>query len=156
MNFSDITDITQLIYELDNLSTNDLNYEWDCLVENYSKLKYLENIDYELIGSTKLMDSLRRFMEQIDKVSQHYLREILWEESLLEIEKYLSYSLNHNNPITKLKYVIKAYELLVPVVEKIREQKCVQQIEDHEFIQTFSIINPNGSRNTWNNKRRFY
>jgi hypothetical protein len=137
MNFSKITDIAALIYELDNLSTNDFNYEWDCLVENYSKLKYLDSIDYELIGSTKLMDSLRRFMEQIDKVSQHYLREILWEEYLLEIKKYLSDSLNHNNPMTKLKCVVKAYELLVPVVEEIREQKCVQQIEDDEFIQTF-------------------
>lgn len=156
MNFSDITDITQLIFQLDNLSTNDFNHEWDCLVENYSKLKYLESIDYELIGSIKLMDSLRRFMEQIDKVSQHYLREILWEEYLLEIKKYLSDSLNYNNPIIKLKYVVKAYELLVPVVEKIREQKCVQQIEDDEFIQTFSIISPTGSRNTWNNKRRTY
>jgi len=148
MNFSNITDIAALIYELDNLSTNDFNHEWDCLVENYSKLKYLDSIDYELIGSIKLMDSLRRFMEQIDKVSQHYLREILWEEYLLEIKKYLSDSLNYNNPITKLKYVVKAYELLVPVVEEIREQKCVQQIDDDEFIQTFSIINPNGSRNT--------
>ena len=144
----DITDIAALIYELDNLSTNDFNHEWDCLVENYSKLKYLDSIDYELIGSTKLMDSLRRFMEQIDKVSQHYLREILWEEYLLEIKKYLSDSLNHNNPMTKLKCVVKAYELLVPVVEEIREQKCVQYIEDDDFIQTFSIINPNGSRNT--------
>ena len=133
----DITDIAALIYELDNLSTNDFNHEWDCLVENYSKLKYLESIDYELIGSIKLMDSLRRFMEQIDKVSQHYLREILWEEYLLEIKKYLSDSLNYNNPITKLKYVVKAYELLVPIVEEIREQKCVQQIDDDEFIQTF-------------------
>jgi len=139
MNFSKITDIAALIYELDNLSTNDFNYEWDCLVENYSKLKYLDSIDYELIGSTKLMDSLRRFMEQIDKVSQHYLREILWEEYLLEIKKYLSDSLNHNNPMTKLKCVVKAYELLVPVVEEIREQKCVQYIEDNEFIQTFSM-----------------
>ena len=136
MNF---TDITQLIFQLDNLSTNEFNHEWDCLVENYSKLKYLDSIDYELIGSIKLMDSLRRFMEQIDKVSQHYLREILWEESLIPIKKYLSDSLNHNNPITKLKCVIKAYELLIPVVEKIREQKCVQQIEDDEFIQTFSM-----------------
>jgi hypothetical protein len=147
MNFSDITDITQLIFQLDNLSTNDFNHEWDCLVENYSKLKFLESIDYELIGSIKLMDSLRRFMEQIDKVSQHYLREILWEEYLLEIKKYLSDSLNHNNPITKLKYVVKAYELLVPIVEEIREQKCVRQIEDDDFIQTFSM-------NTWNKKRR--
>ena len=137
MNFSDITDIDVLIYQLDNLSTNDLNHEWDCLVENYSKLKYLDSIDYELIGSIKLMDSLRRFMEQIDKVSQHYLREILWEEYLLEIKKYLSDSLNHNNPIIKLKYVVKAYELLVPVVEEIREQKYVEQIEDKDFIQTF-------------------
>jgi hypothetical protein len=134
MNF---TDITQLIFQLDNLSTNEFNHEWDCLVENYSKLKFLDSIDYELIGSTKLMDSLRRFMEQIDKVSQHYLREILWEESLIPIKKYLSDSLNHNNPITKLKYVVKAYELLVPIVEEIREQKCVRQIEDDDFIQTF-------------------
>jgi len=137
MNFSDITDISALIYELDNLSTNDFNHEWDCLVENYSKLKYLESIEYEIMRNDTLIKSLTRFMEQIDKVSQHYLREILWEESLIPIKKYLSDSLNYNNPITKLKYVIKAYELIVPIVEEIREQKCVQYIEDDEFIQTF-------------------
>jgi hypothetical protein len=129
--------ISELIFELDNLSTTDFNHEWDCLVDNYSKLKYLETIHYEILINDTLIKSLTRFMEQMDKVSQHYLKEILWEKSLIPIKKNLANSLNNNNPIVKLNYLIKAYDLLVPVVEDIRKQKCVQQIEDDEFIQTF-------------------
>ena len=129
--------ISELIFQLDNLSTNDLNHEWDCLVDNYSKLKYLETIHYEILINDTLIKSLTRFMEQMDKVSQHYLKEILWEKWLIPIKKNLSNSLNNNDPIVKLNYLVKAYDLLVPVVEDIREQKCVQQIEDDEFIQTF-------------------
>ena len=129
--------ISELIFQLDNLSTNDLNHEWDCLVDNYSKLKYLETIHYEILINDTLIKSLSRFMEQMDKVSQHYLKEILWEKWLIPIKKNLSNSLNNNDPIVKLNYLVKAYDLLVPVVEDIREQKCVQQIEDDEFIQTF-------------------
>lgn len=133
----DYSRIAALIYELDNLSTTDLNHEWECLAENYSKLKYLESIDYEITGSIRLMDSLRRFMEQIDKVTQYYLKEILWEGQTIQIQKIFYESLNINNPIIKLKYVVKAYDLLVPIVEEIREQKYIQQIDDEEFIQTF-------------------
>ena len=129
--------ISELIFQLDNLSTNDFNHEWDCLVDNYSKLKYLETIHYEILINDTLIKSLTRFMEQMDKVSQHYLKEILWEKWLIPIKKNLSNSLNNNDPIVKLNYLVKAYDLLVPVVEDIREQKCVQQIEDDEFIQTF-------------------
>jgi hypothetical protein len=133
----DFSRIAALIYELDNLSTTDFSHEWDCLVENYSKLKYLESIDYEITGSIRLMDSLRRFMEQIDKVTQYYLKEILWEGPIIQIQKIFYDSLNINNPIIKLKCVVKAYDLLVPHVEEIREQKYIQQIDDEEFIQTF-------------------
>ena len=90
----DFSRIAALIYELDNLSTTDLNHEWDCLAENYSKLKYLESIDYEITGSIRLMDSLRRFMEQIDKVTQYYLQEILWEGPIIQIQKIFYDSLN--------------------------------------------------------------
>jgi len=134
MNFSEIE---QLISQLEELSTKEFNYEWESLIDNYSKLKYLEKIDYEITGSIKLMDSLRKFMEQMDKVTQHYLKEILWEKSLIPIKQYLSKSLNHNNPEIKLLYIIKAYDILVPIVEEIREQKCIQRIEDDDFIQTF-------------------
>ena len=128
--------IDEIIFQLDNLSTNDLNENWSFLVANYSKLKYLERMDSELNENINLINSLRRFMEQIDKVSQHYLKEINWDR-YLKIKNNLIDSINHNNPLIKLRYVIQAYDILVPIVEEIREQKYVEQIEDRDFIQTF-------------------
>jgi len=131
--------IDEIIFQLDNLSTKDLNENWNFLVANYSKLKYLERMESELNENINLINSLRKFMEQIDKVSQHYLKEIIWDFShlYLKIKNKLIESINHNNPLIKLRYVIQAYDILVPIVEEIREQKYVEQIEDKEFIQTF-------------------
>ena len=128
--------IDEIIFQLDNLSTKDLNENWNFLVANYSKLKYLERMDSELNENINLINSLRRFMEQIDKVSQYYLKEINWDR-YLKIKNNLIDSINHNNPLIKLRYVIQAYDMLVPIVEEIREQKYVEQIEDKDFIQTF-------------------
>ena len=128
--------IDEIILQLDNLSTKDLNENWNFLVANYSKLKYLERMDSELNENINLINSLRRFMEQIDKVSQYYLKEINWDR-YLKIKNNLIDSINHNNPLIKLRYVIQAYDMLVPIVEEIREQKYVEQIEDKDFIQTF-------------------
>ena len=134
-----ISGIDDIISEFDNLSTQDNNHEWEMLIANYSKLRYLENMEFELSG----LDSFRRFMEQIDKVTQRYLREINWNvdfefiDESLEIKYNLSNSLNNNNPFKKLKYIIRAYDILVPIVEDFRKEKFVDVIEDLDFIKTF-------------------
>ena len=134
-----ISGIDEIISEFDNLSTQDNNHEWEMLIANYSKLRYLENMEFELSG----LDSFRRFMEQIDKVTQRYLREVNWDadfefiDESLEIKYNLSNSLNNNNPFKKLKYIIRAYDILVPIVEDFRKEKFVDVIEDLDFIKTF-------------------
>jgi len=134
-----VSGIDEIVNELDNLSTTDTNYEWEMLVANYSKLKYLEEMESELSN----LDSFRRFMEQIDKVTQKYLREINWDadfefiDESIDIKYNLCCSLNHNNPFKKLKHIIKAYDLLVPIVEDIRREKIVKEIHDEDFIKTF-------------------
>jgi hypothetical protein len=131
--------IDEIIRELDNLTTQDDSYEWNMLVANYSKLRFLQEMESELNN----LDSFRRFMEQIDKVTQHYLKEINWDDSFefidesSEIKYNLNMSLNNNNPFKKLKYIIKAYDILVPIVEDVRSEKFMDQIEDQDFIKTF-------------------
>jgi hypothetical protein len=138
-----VSGIDEIITELDNLSTQDDSYEWDMLIANYSKLRFLQQMELELSDSIKLIGSFRRFMEQIDKVTQHYLREINWDDSFefidesSEIKYNLTMSLNNNNPFKKLKYIIRAYDILVPIVEDFRREKFVDQIEDTDFIKTF-------------------
>jgi hypothetical protein len=134
-----ISGIDEIISEFDNLSTQDNNHEWEMLIANYSKLRYLENMEFELSG----LDSFRRFMEQIDKITQRYLREVNWDSDFefidesLEIKYNLSNSLNNNNPFKKLKYIVRAYDILVPIVEDFRKEKFVDIIEDLDFIKTF-------------------
>jgi len=138
-----LSGIDDIISRLDNLTTQDSNYEWEQLVANYSKMKFLERMEPELSCSINLINSLNRFMEQMDKVSQYYIREIDWTRETdfrkegAEIENYLSESINHNDPFKKLRFVINGYDILIPLVEGFREEKFVEEIEDEEFVQIF-------------------
>ena len=84
-----LCEIDEIINKLDNLSTYDSSYEWDLLVSNYSKMKYLKNMEDELKSSVNLLKSLSRFMEQIDKVTQYYLKMIDWNTESKTIEDFL-------------------------------------------------------------------
>jgi hypothetical protein len=125
--------------------SHDSNKNWKVLKVNYSKLKYL----YELINfyhfenQEKFSKSLDRFMETIDNTTQSYLNDINWDEPLEEyieetnsIKKYFDESLNENESIKKLKIVLKAYEILVPMVEEFRNEKYQTEI-DPDFLETF-------------------
>jgi hypothetical protein len=135
--------IDDVIYKLNNLSTRDTDYEWETIIDNYSKLKYLKNMELQLIDNSLLLTSLRSFMEKIDSVNQYYLREINWlaDSTFLEeskkVELILSTSLNFNCPFKKLKYVIDAYDILIPIIEEFRREKHVEMIEDQDFLQKF-------------------
>jgi hypothetical protein len=133
--------IDDIINKLNNLSTE--NDEWEILVKNYSKLKYLKNMESQLIHSTELIKSLTTFMEKIDSINQHYLQEINWliESDILEeskkIQLMLTESLNFNCPFKKLKYIIDAYDILIPIIEDFGLEKPNENIDDTQFLQTF-------------------
>ena len=119
--------------------------EWDVLSENYSKLNYLfELINfYEIPSKDKFNECLEIFLKEIDRINQFYLKEINWENDPnidfegTEIEFLLRKSLNLNNQIEKLKTIVDAYKLFVPIVADIRNQEIVNEIKDEEFLQVF-------------------
>ena len=91
----------------------------------------------ELKSSVNLLKSLSRFMEQIDKVTQYYLKMIDWNTESKIIEEFLLKSLNFNDPFQKLDYIIKAYDILIPIIEDYNKEKHIQKIDDPEFFKTF-------------------
>jgi len=128
------------------LSPDDVDQQWELLKSNYSKLKYLSELInfYHLPTEGKFSDSLKVFMESIDKKTQIYLKEIDWfncepefKQESAAIKTFLDDSLNQNDPVLKLSSVVKAYEVLVPIIEDMRnEEPCITEIEP-SFIELF-------------------
>ena len=119
--------------------------KWDILQENYSKLKYLYELVnfYNMPTEGKFIKSLEKFMEKIDKQNQFYLREIDWDCDYIDfkiecsiIKKSIEKSLQRNNVFKKLADVLKAYEILVCVVEDIRGEQCEVFVEP-EWLEHF-------------------
>ena len=121
---------------------------WVTLKSNYSKLKYLNEIincygkEYRDTKG-KFIQSLTVFMESIDKTTQYYLREINWSTPELEfkdesaiIQNYFYESLNQNDPILKLSNIVKAYNILIPIVENIRNEFSEVFLEP-DFLELF-------------------
>ena len=131
--------LDHLIENFDKLSNNDADDEWERLKSNYSKLKYLNELInfYHIPDLTKFKITLGKFMESIDTVTQYYLRNITtWDEEEM-ILKYLEESLNSYDPILKMGKIIKAYSLLVPEIEIIRNEKWRYNINDRDFLDKF-------------------
>ena len=131
---------------ISNLQLNDSSdQEWETLSENYSKLKHIHRlINYFKINNTeKFKKYLNVFLEEIDKTNQYYLRELDWESELsflnkmMEIKNMLEVSLNMNDPYEKLEFIIKAYFMLLPIIEYYREDKFVENIRDIQFLNNF-------------------
>jgi hypothetical protein len=84
-------------------------------------------------------------MDYIDSITLIYFREINWdtEEEFVNhaviIKKELENSLNSNEPLKKMKYVLKAYKLLVGICEKIQNEKFVEFIDDQAFLENFNF-----------------
>lgn len=144
--FDDSLDL--IINKMSQLQTSEFeNEQWDLVKTNYSKLRYLNHIlelsKLNLEEHKKFLFSLDRFMEYTDKISQTYLKNINWEnetEFIAEskiIHLHFSNSLNQTNVILKMKDVLSAYGVLVPIIESIRNEKFVEIIEDEEFLQEF-------------------
>ena len=139
--FDDSLDI--VINKMAQLKTNE-NEHWELLKDNYSKLRYLNHILFKLNleSHKKFLFSLDRFMEYTDKISQSYLRNVDWdneteytEESKI-IHIHILNSLNQPNAILKMKEILIAYGILVPIIESIRNEKFIE-IVDEDFLQEF-------------------
>jgi len=149
--FAIVQDHTSFESELDTIIGSmkkvDVNPDdkWEILQSNYSKLKYLqETINfYNVPTEGKFITSLAKFMESIDKQSDYYLREIFWDsetefyDESQDIKCFLEISLLETDPVQKLSLVIKAYRILVSIVEDFRRETC-QNLLDDEFLDEFA------------------
>ena len=125
---------------------DDQDYQWEILQTNYRKIKHIYTliIFHDLHLKAKFMESLDKFMEIIDQQTQVYLAKIDWykvDETFrvdsLMIRNSLEDSLNQNDTIKKIKYVIDAYRILIYIVEDIRKEKYVPGPPDDSFLDEF-------------------
>ena len=138
--------LDDVINKFQNLNDNGPDQEWDILTSNFSKLRFIENIIDDIIIFPKFLESLKKFMEQIDKNTQRYIDHIDWDEQAPEIQNdaniifdYFKKSLNIHNPVEKLKIVTSAYTIFIPIVEKIRKEKYRDFIDDQDFLNNFHV-----------------
>jgi hypothetical protein len=136
--------------QLDNIISKlesshvDESFEFEELSKNYSRLVYLDKlIRKHNPDSPKFFKCLNLFMEEVDKKTQYYLKDIYWEHDqevpipvLQKIKKYLEESLNSNDPVIKLNLILSAYFILVPIVENLNHQKIEIDVDD-DFKQQF-------------------
>jgi hypothetical protein len=123
--------------------------EWEKLKSNYSKLRYLnyilESKSINLESHQKFLRALGIFMDYLDSITLIYFREINWKtekefvDQAIIIKEELEKSLNSNDPLKKMKYVLTAYNLLVQIVEKIQNEKFVEFIDDQAFLENFEF-----------------
>lgn len=119
--------------------------KWEILQANYSRLKYLHECvnHYNLPTEGTFVSSLHRFMENIDKQTLFYLQKVDWydrgSEFYIEacvIKNCLESSIAQLDVFKKLENVLKGYEILVCIVEDIRDEKR-DTILDEEFLNEF-------------------
>ena len=109
------------------------DHEWDILKKNYSNLRYiyqlLNHYNYNLNSS--FFELLLKFIEPIDKSTQNYIKNINWDDINLKlIKENFEKSLNEINVEKKIKYLLISYDILVPIVEKIRIEKFIDNVDD--------------------------
>ena len=140
--------LDNVINKFQNLNETDPNEEWDILKTNFSKLRFINDTleNTEIINYPKFLESLKQFMGQIDKTTQRYIKKIDWNDQGPEIQSdaviifdNFEKSLNINDPIKKLKTVLNAYILFIPIVEKIRKERHRDFIDDEEFLNNFYV-----------------
>ena len=137
--------LDDVIDKMESLNTE--NCEWELLKLNYSKLRYLnhtlEKSNLNLESNKKFLFSLSRFMEYIDKTTQCYLKKVDWEsqdecpDKAKIIYNHFVKSLDENDSIKKMKEILNAYSVLVPIIEDMNNDKFIEIIDDEDFLQEF-------------------
>ena len=130
--------LDDLISKINQIELSEYNLEWNKLVSNYNKLKY-----FKTFSDNKLFHKpFRLFMEKIDSINQHYLKNIIFDPDLYndaegfnlfdleslkftisEISNSLHESLNTNDSYKKLEYTLTAYSHLVLIIEDLFGEK---------------------------------
>ena len=89
-------------------------------------------------------------MDIIDKQTQYYLRELSWDcsdseldEEIYEVKLLFETSLNIQNATERLRCVLNAYDLFIPIIEDFRKEKFCDIIDDEDFLEEFK---PNKKR----------
>jgi hypothetical protein len=133
--------------KMKNVEIDEVSDEhWDTLRVNYTRLKYLNEIinHFNLPTEGKFIESIKKFMDSIDKKTLFYLQEINWYGSepeflddSMKIKEFLEESLNENEPFKRLNSVVKGYKILVDIVEDMRNEKCEAEL-DPSFLDEFA------------------
>jgi hypothetical protein len=124
--------IDQLLIHL-KLNETDSDQEWETLKKNYSDIKYI----YQLLNhynyhfhTNHFYEIVSKFCLKIDTTTQYYIKNIDFEETDLELKEcckmirsHLESSLNENDYLKKIKHILDAYNILVPIVEDFRREK---------------------------------
>jgi hypothetical protein len=142
--------LDQVISKMKDLDTNLSSLEWDTLKSNFSKLRYLDYLvsKNQMKLPEKFNESLEIFLKTMDTYTQHYLANIDFEmdsypsdilEDTKKIKELFEKSLNCNKSILKMKYILGAYILLVPIVEGYTNDPFKDYIDDREFLDNFSF-----------------
>ena len=110
----------------------DPDKEWETLKTNYSKLRYVYQLlnHYNYTLSDRFFVLLRAFTDSLDGMTQCYIEVIEYEkcddeelkQSYDEIKDHLGKSLNTHDQVDKIKYTLKAYDILVPIIEDFRRE----------------------------------
>jgi len=134
------------------LEDEDPDREWELLKSNYSKLRYIYQLlnHYHYILPDNFFNLLRIFIDSLDKTTNIYIQ--LLEQSdddddeikymYQEIKQLFDSSLKVENEISKINIIIKAYDLLVPIIEDFRREKYYDNL-DPEFLK---LYNPSSKR----------
>ena len=139
--------LDQVISKMKDLDTNLSSLEWDTLKSNFSKLRYLDYLvsKNQMKLPEKFNESLEIFLKTMDTYTQHYLANIDFEmdsdilEDTKKIKELFEKSLNCNKSVLKMKYILGAYILLVPIVEGYTNDRFKDYIDDREFLDNFSF-----------------
>ena len=121
----------------------DYDQEWEELSMNYSRLLYIDKfIKKHEPTNPKFYVIIDTFLCEIDSKTHYYLKEIDWYNNpefdeefnleVIEIKENLELSLNQNNPISKIKFLLKAFSVLIPIIEEFRKERIVIEV-DPEF-----------------------
>ena len=141
------TDIDDIINRMSNDLLLEHDYQWIKICENFSKLKYLDNIikNYYVPESDKFLLALEKFMETIDKMNLVYIKEIDWYQNehpdCVEIKRLLDISMGEHDTLARLNLCVRAYALLLPIIENLRneKQKEMDESEQARFVQEFNF-----------------
>ena len=140
-------DLDSLILKIDGLSTSDPDLEWDTIKSNYSKLRYTNHLIefYDFKEIKKFVMALSKFLDYIDTINQYYIKQLSWDEEehsedFSEILDLFTKSLNLNDPFEKLKTILKAYKIFIPIIEVYREEKFVEFIDDQDFLKEVTSL----------------